>query len=82
MNQYVDAFTINADVCTEKMRELRQQGVNIALLDLQKVYLQMQIYEFLLPFQMVIVSGRRYCLMHLGFGLIMKAIVQTVLEQD
>ena len=87
INQYVDAFTANADVCAERMRECQQQGANVALLDLRKAYLQRRIYETLWPFQTVIVNGRRYCLTRLGFGfnvapLIMKVIVKTVLELD
>ena len=34
LNQHVDAFTANADVCAAKLREWCQQGSNLALLDL------------------------------------------------
>ena len=59
----------------------------MALLDLWKLYLQIWIHEMLMPFQMVIFKGRRYCLTRLGFGLnvallIMKVIIKTVLKQD
>ena len=59
----------------------------MALLDLQKAYLQIWIHETLWSFQTVIVNERRHCLMRLGFSLnvaplIMKVTVKTVLEQD
>ena len=40
LNEHVDAFTVDADVCTAKLREWHQQVVNVALLDLQRVHLQ------------------------------------------
>ena len=83
INLYLDAFTVNADVCAERMREWQQQGTNMALLDLRNTYLQLRIQETLWLFQTVIIKGRRYYLMRLGFGLnvvplIMKVIVKTV----
>ena len=39
LNGFVDAFTANAEVCAPKLREWRQQGVNVSLLDLQNAYL-------------------------------------------
>ena len=40
LNEHVDAFTADADICTTKLREWRQQEVNMALLDLRRTYLQ------------------------------------------
>ena len=37
-----DAFTANADVCFTKLREWRQKGSNVALLDLKRAYLQIR----------------------------------------
>jgi len=87
LNKHVDAFTANADVCAAKLREWRQQGSNVALLDLKRAYLQIHVHESLWAFQTVIVKGKRYCLTRLGFGLnvaplIMKAIVNAVLTQE
>ena len=87
LNQYVDAFTADADVCASKLREWRQQGANVSLLDLRKAYLQIQVDESLWPFQTVMYKGKRYCLTRLGFGLnvaplVMKTIVNTVLKQE
>ncbi|GAB1604160.1 uncharacterized protein LOC115211658 [Argonauta hians] len=64
-----------------------EQGANVSLLDLRKAYLQVRVDESLWPFQTVMYKGRRYCLTRLGFGLnvapmIMKAIVNTVLQQE
>ena len=84
LNEHVDAFTADADVCTTKLREWHQQEVNVALLDLRRAYLQVRVYESLCAYQMVLIKGERCCL---GFGLnvvpmIMKAIVSTVLTQE
>ena len=87
LNEYIDAFTVVEDVCTAKLREWRQQGVNVALLDQWRAYLQVRVYKSLWAYQMVLIKGERYCLTWLGFGLnvalmIMKAIVSTVLAQE
>ena len=87
LNKYVDAFTTNADVSSQKLREWQQQGPNVAVLDLCCAYLQVDVDKSLEPFQTVEIKGQRYCLTHLGFGfnvtlLIMRAIVNTVLSQD
>ena len=87
LNNYVDTYMANVDVCSQKLREWRQQGPNIAVLDLPSAYLQVHVNKSLWPFQTVEIKGQRYCLTHLGFGLnvtplIMWAIVNTVLSQD
>lgn len=69
LNQYVDTFTADADVCASKPREWRQHGSNVSLLDLRKAYLQVLVGESLWPFQMGMFAGRRYWLTRLGFGL-------------
>ena len=83
LNVHVDAFTADADVCASKLREWRQLGSNVSLLDLRKAYLQVWVRETMWPFQTVVFASRRYCLTRLGFGLnvapqIMKTIVNTV----
>ena len=87
LNHYVDAFKANADICAAKLREWRQKGANVSLLDLRRAYLQIRVLETLWPYQTVKIDGKRYCLTHLGFGLnvaplIMKAIVSAVLLQE
>jgi len=87
LNTYVDTFTASADVCADKLREWRQQGTNVTVIDLRKAYLQVHVHESLWPFQTVIFRGQRYCLTRLGFGLnvapsIMKAVLAKVLSQD
>ena len=84
LNEHVDAFNVDADICTAKLKEWHQQGVNVPLLDLQRAYLQAQVHESLWVNQTVLIKGERYGIMHLGFRLnvapmIMKAIVSTVL---
>ena len=60
LNQHVDAFTANADVYAAKLREWRQKGSNVALLDLKRAYLQIKVDELLWPFQTVMIKGKRY----------------------
>ena len=52
LNGFVDV----AEVCTQKLREWRQQGVNESLLDLRKAYLQIHVDKVLWPFQTVILG--------------------------
>lgn len=42
LNQYVNAFMADADVCASKLWEWQQHGSNVSLLDLRKAYLQVQ----------------------------------------
>ena len=87
LNHHVGAYTANADVCAAKLREWRQKGANVSLLDLRRAYPQVRVHETLWPYQTVKIDGKRYCLTRLGFGLnvaplIMKAIVSAVLSQE
>ena len=68
LNSHVDAFTANADVCADKIRELRRLGTNVAIVDLRRAYLQIRVHESLWPYQTVIFRGQRYryCLTRLG----------------
>ena len=43
LNGFVDAFTANAEVCAQNLREWRRQGVNMSLLDLRNAYLQIHV---------------------------------------
>ncbi|XP_043198082.1 uncharacterized protein LOC122368321 [Amphibalanus amphitrite] len=87
INTFVDTYTADVDVCDEKLREWRQMGANVALLDLQKAYLQIHVDESLWPYQTVEYKGTRYCLSRLGFGLniaprVMKTVLEAVVNQD
>ena len=87
LNSHVDAFTANADVCADKIREWRRLGTNVAIVDLRRAYLQIRVHESLWPYQTVIFGGQRYCLTRLGFGLnvapsVMKSVLTAVLTQD
>lgn len=87
LNTCIDAHTADADVCADKLREWRRQGVNVSLIDLKKAYLQIRIHDFLWPYQTVVYKKRMYCLTRLGFGLnivplVMKAVLTCVLSQD
>ena len=87
LNEHVNAYTANADVCAQTMREWRRQGPKAAIVDLRRAYLQIHVDKSLWPFQTVKIKGQRYCLTRLGFGLnvapqIMRAIVKAVIGQD
>ena len=43
LNSQVDAFTANADVCADKIREWQRLGTNVAIVDLRRAYLQIRI---------------------------------------
>ncbi|KRY46705.1 hypothetical protein T03_7126 [Trichinella britovi] len=80
LNAHIENHTADADVCSQKLREWRRQGVNVALIDLKKAYLQIRIDKSLWPYQTVVFNGKRYCLTRLGFGLnvaplVMKAVL-------
>ena len=57
LNGFVDAFTANAEVCVQKLREWQRQGVNVSLLDLQNAYPQIHDDKALWLFQTVIFRG-------------------------
>ena len=87
LNEHVNAYAANADMCVQTMREWRQQGPKAAIVDLCRAYLQIHIDKSLWPFQTVKIKGQRYCLTHLGFGLnvapqIMWSVVKAVIGQD
>ena len=87
LNSHVDAFTANADVCADKIREWRRLGTNVAIVDPRRAYLQIRVHESLWPYQTVIFRGQKYCLTRLGFGLnvapsVMKYVLTAVLTQD
>ena len=87
LNEHVNAYTANADVCAQTMREWQQQGPKASIVDLRQAYLQIHIDKSLWPFQTVKIKGQRYCLIHLGFGLnvapqIMRSVVKAVIRQD
>lgn len=87
LNAHIDAFTADSDVCSDRLREWRRQGVNVCVIDLAKAYLQIRIHDSLWPYQTVNFKGQKYCLTRLGFGLnvaplVMKAVLNSVLSQD
>lgn len=87
LNMHIEAFTVNSDVCADKLRVWRRQGANVSVVDLAKAYLQIRIRNSLWPNQTVRFRGRRYCLTRFGFGLnvaplIMRAVLDCVLSQD
>ncbi|KRX79665.1 hypothetical protein T06_11433 [Trichinella sp. T6] len=53
LNAHIESHTADADVCSQKLREWRRQGVNVALIDLKKAYLQIRIDKSLWPYQTV-----------------------------
>uniref|UniRef100_A0A5S6QFH2 Uncharacterized protein n=1 Tax=Trichuris muris TaxID=70415 RepID=A0A5S6QFH2_TRIMR len=51
LNEYIDIFTANSDVCAHKLREWRRQGTNVSIPDLHKAYLQIHVDQTLWPYQ-------------------------------
>ena len=47
LNTSIGAFTGDADVCADKMREWCRQGANVSLIHLKKAYLQIHIQDSL-----------------------------------
>ena len=45
LNQYVDTFTADANVCASKLRRWFQHGPNVCLIDLRMAYLQVWVSE-------------------------------------
>ena len=58
LNSHVDAFTANADVCADRIREWRRLGTNVAIVDLRRAYLQIRVHESLWSYQTVIFRGQ------------------------
>ena len=80
LNTHIEAFTADSDVCANKLREWRKQGVNASVIDLARAYLQIRIHPSLWPYQTMCFKGHKYCLTRLCFGLnvaplMMKAIL-------
>ena len=85
LNEHIEAYTADADVCAEKLRTWRKMGVDVAALDLKSAYLQIHVKKALWSYQTVVFEGKRWALTRLGFGLnvaplLMKAIVNRVLS--
>ena len=85
LNQYIACHTGGSAVCEEAVRRWRRMGVNLALLDLRKAYLQLHIDPVLWKHQIVSYKGRYFYLSRLGFGLnsaprIMSRILEKVLS--
>ena len=87
LNDHVSSHTSESIICAESIRQWRQMGSNLKIVDLRKAYLQIHVDKNLWPFQIVRFEGKTYCLTRLGFGLnvapkIMTAIVNKVLAAD
>ena len=82
LNKHVNPYTAGADICAHKLREWRQQGSDVAVLDLRRAYLQIRVEKSLWPFQTVEIKGTRYCLTRLGFGLNMAPSIMTAIRQQ
>ena len=50
LNGFIDTYTAEADVCAEKLREWRKQGVNVSAVDLKNAYLQIRVHKSLWPY--------------------------------
>jgi len=87
LNEHLESHTGDSHNCKDTLREWRQKGENLGVLDLKKAYLQIRVGRELWPYQRVLHNGRVYHLTRLGFGLcsapaIMSKILRKVLEQN
>ena len=57
LNDYIEAYTADADVCAEKLRTWRKMGVEVAALDLKSAYLQVHVRKSLWCYQTVVFKG-------------------------
>ena len=76
---------VGALVCGQKLREWRRRGVECAVVDVSKAYLQVHIDPSLMPYQTVKLDGVTYVMERMGFGLsvapkVMDSIVKFALE--
>ena len=69
LHEYINAYTVHADVCAQKLKEWRKKGSNVSVLNLWRVYLQVCVHKSLWLYQTVNLEGKRYCLLCMGFGL-------------
>ena len=58
-HEYVDAYTVQVNVCAQKLREWRKKGSNVLVLDLRRAYLQVHVHKSFWPYQTVILKGKR-----------------------
>ena len=88
VNQYISSHPgMDVTVCSERLREWRRLGASVALLDLKKAYLQLQVSGDLVRFQAVRLKGKLHVMTRMGFGLavapkIMAKVLEKVLSLD
>ena len=87
MNRNVSYHTGMEQRCKDSIRTWRSIGDNIAVIDLERAYLQIHVDRDLWKHQTVSFEGRYYALTRMGFGMtsspkIMNAIVAYVLGLD
>ena len=85
LNNYIESFTGNSDVCCDTTRKWRSINGKLAVLDLRDAYMQLHVKEFLWQYQIVKFNNKFYKLTRLGFGLncapkIMSAVLWKVLS--
>ena len=86
LNEYIDTYTVHADVCAQKLKVWRKEDSNMSVLDLRSAYLQVHVHKSLWPYKTVLLEGKRYCLSCMSFGLkvapsIMWAIGEATLSK-
>ncbi|KFD58149.1 hypothetical protein M513_00912 [Trichuris suis] len=84
LNEHIEMFTAESDVCAQKLRDWRKQRANVTT---EKSYLQVHVDQSLWPYQTLMNKRHRYCLTRLGFSLnvsplVMKAVLACVLSLD
>ena len=62
LNTHINTFTADFDVCADKLRKWRRQGVNVTTIDHRKTYLQIHTHKSLWPYQTAEFKIHRYSL--------------------
>ena len=59
LNQYIEAYTDDTDVCASKLRGWHQKGSDMSLLGPRRANLKVRVDESLWSFQTVVFHGKR-----------------------
>jgi len=88
LNENLESHQHNSvPICSDRLRQWRQQGYNAATIDLKRAYLQINVHSDLWTYQAVRYKGKTYLLTKLGFGLstapsIMTTIVEAIINTN
>lgn len=70
LSAFIKSFTIDADVCSSKMRDYRRMETKMStwIIDLSKAEAQIRMQEILWPFQIIFLKIERFYLTPFDLG--------------